>query len=432
MQKVTIIGAGLAGAECAYQLAKRGVEVDLIEMKPSKFTPAHHNPNFAELVCSNSLKNDTLDFATGVLKAEMRALGSFVLQCADEARIPAGNALTVDRDKFAEIVTKRLRAMSNINIIEREAIDFDIDAPTVICAGPLCTDSLSKYIQSLTGESLYFYDAVAPIVSADSIDYNHAFFQDRFGQGEGDYLNCPLNKEEYIAFWEELCKAERVELHTFENEVNFEGCLPVEVMAKRGVDVLRCGPMKPDGIKYNGQTPYAVVQLRRENCAGEMYNLVGFQTNLTFPEQKRIWSMIPALKNAEWLRLGVMHRNTFINAPKYLNHHFQLKTHPNIMFAGQISGVEGYTESVASGLLCGLNMLKYISNQPLIEFGIETCLGALGNYLEAGNPNSFQPMHINWGLLKPIDVPKKDKKQALAKRALSKIAIIKEDLANGI
>lgn len=431
MQKVIVIGAGLAGAECAYQLAIRGVEVDLIEMKPVKFTPAHHNPNFAELICSNSLKNDTLEFATGVLKAELRELGSMLISCADNSRIESGNTLTVDREKFSSLVTEKLRGEPNIHIIEKEASDFDITKPTIICAGPLCSDKLSAFIQNLTGEGLYFYDAVAPIVAADSIDYNYAFFQDRWNDA-GDYLNCPLTKEEYLLFWQELCKAERVTLHSFENEKNFEGCLPIEIMARRGVDVLRCGPLKPDGITVNGKTPYAVVQLRKENAAGEMFNLVGFQTNLTFPEQKRVFGLIPALKNAEWLRLGVMHRNTYINAPKYLNHNFQLLSHPNIMFAGQISGVEGYTESIASGLLCALNMIKYLNNRPCVEFGIETCLGALGNYLEAGNPNNFQPMHINWGLLKPIDAPKNKKKQAMAQRALEKIALIKEDFLNGI
>ena len=426
MQKVKVIGAGLAGAECAMQLSRRGVLVDLFDIKPSKFTPAHHNPNFAELVCSNSLKNDTLDFASGLLKAEMRSLNSFVLDCADKTSILSGNTLAVDREKFAACVTELLEKEKNINIIEREIETFDLNEPTVIAAGPLCTKPLCNFIESITGESLFFYDALAHIVSAVSIDFKHAFFQDRTGQGDNDYINCPLSRDEYLAFWQELVKAERVALHDFEK--NFEGCLPIEVMARRGVDVLRFGPLKPVGLEINGKTPYAVVQLRRENMAGKSYNMVGFQTNLTFPEQRRVFGMIPALRNAEWLRLGVMHRNTYINAPKYLNRFFQLKSNKNIMFAGQISGVEGYTESIASGLLCGINMVKYLNNAPLVDFGIETCLGALGNFLEAGNPANFQPMHINYGLLKPIDVPKQERKAAFAKRSLDRIATLKEDI----
>jgi len=424
--KVTVIGAGLAGCECAWQLSVRGVQVDLYEMKPKTFSPAHHNSDFAELVCSNSLKNDTLDFATGLLKTELRELGSLILSCADATKVPDGSALTVDRAEFSKLVTQRIRLNPLINIITEEVKEFDLSAPVVVCSGPLCSDSLASFIEKITGERLYFYDAVAPIVSGESIDKSKTFFQDRWGK-EQNYLNCPLTKDEYLLFVNELAKAERVSLHDFENEVNFEGCLPVEVMAKRGVDVLRFGPMKPDGL--NGENkPYAVVQLRRENVAGDMYNLVGFQTNLTFSEQRRVFGLIPALANAEWLRFGVMHRNTYINAPKYLNRFFQLKTHPNIMFGGQISGVEGYIESVASGLLCGINMVKYILGLPMVDFTIETCLGALANYLEAGSETNFQPMHINWGLLKPIDAPKQKKKQLLAERALDKVKKLKAEI----
>lgn len=432
MQKVLVIGAGLAGAESAWQLAKRGVQVNLVEMKPTKFTPAHKDKHFGELVCSNSFKSDTLDFATGLLKRELREMGSFIMECADLAKIPSANTLTVDREKFASIITERIKSNPNINIINTEATEFDLNQPVIVAGGPLCTEGLSKFLEQLIGEKLYFYDAVAPIVSADSIDYNHAFLQNRFGTaGDGEYLNCPLNRQEYLTFWHELANAERVQLHDFEKEINFEGCLPVEVMAKRGEDVLRCGPLKPMGISQDDKKPYAVVQLRKENMEGQAYNLVGFQTNLTFPEQKRVFALIPALKNAEWLRMGVMHRNTYINAPKFLNRYFQLKERPNIMFAGQIAGVEGYTESVASGLLCGINMVKYLSNLPLINFSIDTCLGALGNFLEAGNPNNFQPMHINWGLLRPVDVPKQEKKSAYVARSLAKISQIKEN-ENGI
>lgn len=418
MKKVNVIGAGLAGCEAALYLARNGVPVDLFEMKPVQFSPAHHNPNFAELVCSNSFKSDTLDFATGVLKAELRELGSAVLDCADQAALPSTSALTVDRQKFSELVTARVKAEPLINILYGDKCEFDLTEPTIVAAGPLCSDKLSEFLANLIGEKLYFYDAVSPIVSSESVDFNFAYEAD-----EG-YINCPMNKAEYLEFCQALREAERVELHDFEREINFESCLPIEVMAKRGDDVMRCGPLKPSRT----DDAYAVVQLRKENAEGTMLNLVGFQTNLTFAEQRRVFTKIPALKNAEWLRYGVMHRNTYINAPKYLNQFFQLKSNPNIFFAGQISGVEGYIESVASGLLCAINMIKYIGNLPLVDFGTETCLGALQNYLLCGNVNNFQPMHINWGLLKPIDAPKKDKKRCLAERALGKIAKIKESL----
>ncbi len=418
MKKVTIIGAGLAGCESALKLANSGVRVDLYEMKPCRFSPAHHNPNFAELVCSNSLKSDTLDFATGVLKAEMRILGSELLECADATKLPSDKALTVDREKFSAEVTRRITQNQFINVIHEEVESFDLNSPIIVATGPLCSDKLTQFLANLVGEKLYFYDAVAPIVSGESIDFRHAYIT------EEGYINCPMTKLEYDAFCSELSIAERVELHDFEKEINFESCLPIEIMARRGNEVMRCGPLKPTQFDNS----YAVVQLRKENVEGTMYNLVGFQTNLTFPEQRRVFSMIPALGKAEWLRYGVMHRNTYINAPKYLNKFSQLRQNPNIFFAGQISGVEGYIESIASGLLCGLNMLKYINNQPLIDFGTETCLGALQNYLLCGSVSNFQPMHINWGLLKPISAPKSDKKRRLAERALSKITNLKEEI----
>ncbi len=419
MKKVTIIGAGLAGCEAALTLARHGVEVDLYEMKPEKFSPAHHNPNFAELVCSNSLKSDTLDFATGVLKAEMRLLKSPLLEIADKVALPSSKALTVDREKFSALVTQAVKAEPNITIHYGEVTQFDLTKPTIIAAGPLCSDKLSAFLGDLIGQNLYFYDAVAPIVSSESLDMSACYEAD-----EG-YINCPMTKEEYETFWQALSSAPRVELHDFEKEINFESCLPIEIMANRGVDVMRCGPLKP--TQFDNKA-YAVVQLRKENIEGTMLNLVGFQTNLTFEAQRQVFSLIPALKNAEWYRFGVMHRNTYLNAPKYLNKFFQLKTNLNIFFAGQISGVEGYIESVASGLLCAINMIKYIGNLPLVDFGTETCLGALQNYLLAASINNFQPMHINWGLLKPIDAPKKDKKMRLAERALAKIANKKESL----
>lgn len=409
----------MAGCEAALKLAKSGIAVDLYEMKPLKFTPAHHNANFAELVCSNSLKSDTLDFATGLLKAELRALDCSLLKIADSTALPSTKALTVDRQKFSEGVTEAIKSEPLINIIAGEVTELDLDKPTIIAAGPLCSDALSEFLTSLIGEKLYFYDAVSPIVASDSVDYDYAC------PGDEGYINCPMTKAEYEDFCIALQQAERVELHEFEREINFESCLPIEIMAKRGLNVMRCGPMKP--TQYDPDA-YAVVQLRKENAEGTMLNLVGFQTNLTFEAQRRVFTKIPALREAEWLRYGVMHRNTYLNAPKYLNKFFQLRDHPNLFFAGQISGVEGYIESIASGLLCAINMLQYISNLPLVDFGTETCLGALQNYLLSGNINNFQPMHINWGLLKPIDAPKNDKKRLLVERSMGKIAKIKESL----
>ncbi len=416
MKKVTVIGGGLAGCEASLTLAKAGIEVDLYEMKPVKFSPAHHNPNFAELVCSNSLKSDTLEFATGLLKAEMRKLDSELLKCADEVKLPSTTALTVDRERFSALITEKINSNPLINVIHDEVVDFDTNSPIIVATGPLCSDGLTDFLSTLIGEKLYFYDAVAPIVSGESIDYSCTCSAD-----EG-YVNCPMTKEEYEIFWNALRLAERVELHDFEKEINFESCLPIEIMAKRGFDVMRCGPLKPS----REDSAFAVVQLRKENVEGTMFNLVGFQTNLTYEAQRKTFSLIPALKHAEWLRYGVMHRNTYLNAPKYLNKFFQLKSKPNIFFAGQISGVEGYIESIASGLLCGINMIKYISNLDLVDFGTETCLGALQNYLMCGSISNFQPMHINWGLLKPIDAPKKDKKKCLVERSLTKIDSLKE------
>ncbi len=419
MNKVIVIGAGLAGCECALQLANHKIFVDLYEMKPEKYSPAHHSPNYAELVCSNSFKSDTLDFATGVLKAEMRLLDSEILKCADLTRIPTGKTLTVDRERFSELVTQRVNNNPFITVINQEVTQFDTSLPVVIATGPLCSDALTNFLSNLIGEKLYFYDAVAPIVSGESIDMSRAVIK------EDGYIDCSMSRSEYETFCNELKDAKRVDLHNFEKEVNFEACLPIEIMAKRGLEVMRCGPLKPS---REDKTSYASVQLRKENVEGSMYNLVGFQTNLLFEEQKRVFSMIPALKNAEWLRYGVMHRNTYINATKYLNRYFQPKSKPNLFFAGQISGVEGYIESVASGLLCAINVLQYICSLPMIDFGTETCLGALQNYLECGNPNHFEPMHINWGLLKPINATKAEKKTALAKRALDTIQLKKETL----
>lgn len=411
---VNIIGAGLAGCEACYQLLKRGVTVNLFEMKPNKFTPAHKNANFCELVCSNSLKSNDIATAGGLLKQEMRELDGFVIKIADECKVPAGSALAVDREKFSQSVTQKLKKFKNLNIVYGEIKHFDLSLPTIVATGPLTSEPLTKFLMELFNhEYLYFFDAIAPIVSYDSIDFNNAFVADRYNKGTGDYINCPLNKNEYIEFYNQLIKAEIVKLKDFENSKVFEGCMPVEVLAKRGEDALRFGPLKPVGLTdpKTGKYPYAVVQLRRETVNNDMFNMVGFQTNLTFSEQKRVFSLIPALKNAEFLRYGVMHRNTFINAPQIINEFYQLKTHPNIFIAGQLSGVEGYIESIASGLVCGINMFNFINNLPLVNFGNKTMIGALINFISSASSKHFQPMSSNMGLLNAEAVKIKDKKQ---------------------
>lgn len=425
---VKVIGAGLAGCEASLMLANLGVQVELYDIKPNNFTPAHHNPNFAELVCSNSLKSDTLEFATGVLKAELRLMGSKVLECADKCKIPSGKTLSVDRDAFAQEVTALVRGNPNIHFISHEIVALD-NVPTIISTGPLTTSALSEYLKDKLGDNLYFYDAVAPIVSADSIDMSKVFVANKFdANDEGDYINCPMDRQQYFDFVHLLNTAERVPLKSFEDEKVFEGCMPVEVMSMRDVNALRCGPLKASGlVDKTGHTPYACVQLRKENAVGDSYNMVGFQTNLTFPEQKRVFRTIPGLENAEFLRYGVMHRNSYINAPKLLNHHFQLKSDTNIFFAGQISGIEGYVESIASGLIVALNMYCYLNDMPMIEFTTNTALGALSNYLESANPNNFQPMHISYGLFSPITCSKAQKKQLIAQRAIEYITKIKKE-----
>ncbi len=427
MKTVTVLGAGLAGCEASLQLANHGIKVELYEQKPKKFSPAHKNKNFCELVCSNTFKSTSLEFATGLLKAELQILDSPVLSCAYKCRVPAGDALAVDREKFAQLVTDMVKNHKNIKIIEQEVTKIPLDKPVIIATGPLTSDDLAKELQNLVGESFYFYDALAPIVYADSVDMSKTFVADRWSNSDGDHINCVLTKEEYLKFWQELVNAKRVQLKSFENEKVFEGCLPVEVMAKRGEDVLRFGPMKGVGFKLEGKNPYAVLQLRKENIEGNLYNMVGFQTNLTYPEQKRVFSLIPALKNVEFARYGAMHRNSYINAPKLLTNKFNLKTNPNIFFAGQISGVEGYLESIASGCLCAIYMIQYLNGSENI-LSSRTALGALGNYLVCASEINFQPMHITWGLLSPINAPKDKKKQMLAERALNEIKNIKEQL----
>ena len=424
--KVTIIGGGLAGSECAYQLLKRGVEVTLIEMKPHKYSQAHKNPNFAELVCSNSLKSNDPTTAGGLLKEELRLLDSLVIKCADKCSVPAGSALAVDRDKFSELVTEEIKKFSNLKIENREVVDINTDDNLVIATGPLTSDSLMVSLGKLLGEEyLYFFDAIAPIVSHDSIDFNSAFIQDRYQKGTGDYINCPMNKEEYELFYNELINGEIVKLKDFENSKVFEGCMPVEVLAKRGVDSLRFGPLKPVGLidPHTDKRPYAVVQLRKETNNNDLYNLVGFQTNLTYPEQKRIFSLIPALKNAEFYRYGTMHKNSFVNAPKVLNN-YHLKQHPNIFIAGQLSGVEGYIESIASGLNVGLNMWQQLNGLKDIVFDKNSMIGALNNYLSTASPDNFQPMSSNMGLINYGEIKIKDKKaknEFLSSRALTSV-----------
>lgn len=416
MQYVNVIGGGLAGSEAAYQIAKRGIKVKLYEMKPVKFSPAHSSENLAEIVCSNSLKSNLITNACGLLKEELRKLDSLLIKCADETAVPAGQALAVDRDEFSKLVTKKIEENQNIEIIKGEVTTIP-DGITIIATGPLTSDALSSEIAKLTGEEkLFFYDAAAPIVTKESIDMNNAFTADRYGKGDSDYINCPMTKDEYELFYNELINAEVTNKHEFEKGNLFEGCMPIEEMARRGSQTLTYGPLKPVGFdkKY-----YAVVQLRQDNKEGTLYNLVGFQTNLKFGEQKRVFSLIPALKNAEFVRYGVMHRNTYINAPKLLDNTFNLKG-TKIFFAGQISGVEGYVESIASGMVASINAVQMLENKEKILFSEETMIGALAKYISTENKN-FQPMNANFGILN-CDKKIKDKVQKytyLAERSLS-------------
>ncbi|MBP3630431.1 MAG: methylenetetrahydrofolate--tRNA-(uracil(54)-C(5))-methyltransferase (FADH(2)-oxidizing) TrmFO [Clostridia bacterium] len=436
--KVNIIGGGLAGSECAYFLAENGIEVNLYEMKPNSHSPAHKKDTLAEIVCSNSLKNEDITTSSGLLKAEMERFGSLILKIAKECRVPAGGALAVNRDQFSERVDSVIRNHKHINVIAKEIKDIKElpqDEICVIATGPLTSSSLLSSIKSMLGDdSLYFFDASAPIVLASSLDFTKCFKQDRYSDiGEGDYLNAVITKEEYLNFYNELINAETVELKDFETSDVFEGCMPVEVMAKRGEDALRYGPLKPVGLNINplGIKPYAVVQLRKENIEEESYNLVGFQTNLKFGEQKRVLSLIPALKDAEYLKYGVMHKNSFINSPKHLDDNFCLKSNPNIYFAGQLSGVEGYVESTASGLVVAISILMRYNNKRLL-LNNKTMLGALTAYISnPANANNFQPMNSNYGIMAGIDGKYKDKKvkrMAIYERAMAEIDKIMEEL----
>ena len=427
--QATVIGAGLAGCEAAWQLAQAGVEVTLVEMKPIRFSPAHHSAGFAELVCSNSLKAERLASAAGLLKAEMQALGSLCVACAYESRVPAGGALAVDREQFSRLVTEQICAHARITVEHREATAVPKQGVTVIAAGPLASDALAGEIAALCGEALSFFDAAAPIVSADSVDMDCAFTQSRYGRGgEDDYINCPMDKEEYEAFYDALLHAESAPLHTFDKKKGvYEGCMPIEVMASRGADTMRFGPLKPVGLRdpRTGHRPWAVLQLRKENAGGTMYNLVGFQTNLKFGEQKRVFSMIPALKNAEFLRYGVMHRNTFLDSPRLLNADYSMRKRPDLFFAGQITGVEGYMESAGSGVLAGLNAARRLRGQDPLVLPRETMLGALAGYISDPSVKNFQPMGANFGVLPPLERQVREKREryeSLSTRALAALS----------
>ena len=424
---VNVIGGGLAGCEAAYQLSKRGITVCLYEMKPKVFSPAHHMESLAEIVCSNSLKSEEKSTASGTLKDELEVLDCLLLKIARECKVPAGSALAVDRELFTTKVTEEIKKLENVTIINEEFVSIDTSVPTIIATGPLTSDNFAKSIFELLGdESLYFFDASAPIIDSQSIDYNKTFSSGRYGKGESDYVNCPMNKDEYYSFINELVTAERVQLKDFENVEVFEGCMPIEVMASRGEDTLRFGPLRPVGLRDNdGNRPFAVVQLRRENISSDLYNIVGFQTNLTFGEQKRVFSMIPALKNAEFVKYGVMHRNTYINSPKHLNPDFSMKNNPLIFFAGQISGVEGYVESIASGLICGINMARKLEGKQYCVPNNKTIIGALCLHISTPVPD-FQPMNANFGILEPLDKIVKDKHQRKLEYNARSVENIKE------
>ena len=432
--EVTVIGAGLAGSECAWQLAQRGIRVTLREMKPEKKTPAHLTDHFAELCCSNSLRSDQLENAVGLLKEEMRRLGSLILECADATRVEAGGALAVDRHGFAAMVTEKIRSHPLITVVPGEVTEIP-EGEVVIASGPLTSDSLAETLQGLLGEDsdLHFFDAAAPLVSAESVDMEKAWFGSRYDKGGDDYVNCPMNREEYDAFWEALTTAQEAEVHGFEDGMVFEGCMPVEVMARRGHDTLLYGPLKARGLDdpRTGRWPYAVVQLRRDNADGTVYNLVGFQTHLRFPEQKRVFSMIPALHDAEFLRYGVMHRNTFLNSPRLLDRYYRLKAEPRISFAGQMTGVEGYVESAASGFLVGVETARRLRGMEPVDFPQETAIGALGLYVSNQSIVAFQPMNINFGIIPPLDhrvKGKRNKNAELSQRSLAVIDQMKEEV----
>ena len=435
MTTVKVIGAGLAGSEAAWQLAQRGVQVELIEMKPQKKSPAHHSDDFAELVCSNSFRGDRLENAVGLLKEELRRCGSLIMECATSTRVEAGGCLAVDRQGFAQAVTKKLREHPNITVVSQEVTEVP-EGPVIIATGPLTSDAMSDAIGAYFGQTeyLHFFDAAAPLVTAESIDMEQAWWQSRYDRGTPDYINCAMNKEQYEDFVRELIAAEEAEVHGFEDNNVFEGCMPVEVMARRGVDTLRYGPLKPVGLTdpKTGKEPYAVVQLRQDNAAKSVFNLVGFQTHLKFGEQKRVFSMIPALRNAEFVRYGVMHRNTFLQSPRLLDRYYADRRNPLVAFAGQMTGVEGYVESAASGFLAAVAMAAKVQGRPLPEFPKTTAIGALGLYISDESIENFQPMNVNFSIISPLEQrirKKAEKNLAIANRSL---AVIEEMVAQGL
>ncbi|MCM3365733.1 FADH(2)-oxidizing methylenetetrahydrofolate--tRNA-(uracil(54)-C(5))-methyltransferase TrmFO [Bacillus safensis] len=432
-QFVNVIGAGLAGSEAAWQIAKRGIKVNLYEMRPVKQTPAHHTDKFAELVCSNSLRANALTNAVGVLKEEMRHLDSAIIAAADESSVPAGGALAVDRHEFAANVTDRVKNHPNVTVFQEEVQSIP-EGPTIIATGPLTSEALSKELKSLTGEEyLYFYDAAAPILEKDSIDMDKVYLKSRYDKGEAAYLNCPMTEEEFDRFYEALISAETVPLKEFEKEIFFEGCMPIEVMAKRGKKTMLFGPMKPVGLEdpKTGKRPYAVVQLRQDDAAGTLYNIVGFQTHLKWGDQKEVFRLIPGLEEAEIVRYGVMHRNTFINSPSLLRPTYQFKNRDDLFFAGQMTGVEGYVESAASGLVAGINAALFVKGEELVTLPEETAIGSMAHYITSTNKKSFQPMNANFGLLKDLGVRIKNKQERYAeyaKRAIETIQTISKSL----
>lgn len=426
MEAVTVIGAGLAGCEAAWQLAQRGIPVVLHEMKPQKMTPAHHSALFGELVCSNSLRSDQLENAVGLLKEELRRCHSLIMTCADEHRVAAGGALAVDRHAFAQAITDKIKQHPNITVVEGEVTTIPPEGQVIIASGPLTSDALAEEIRQkwIQDGYLHFFDAAAPLVTFESVDMDSAWFASRYDRGTPDYINCPLTEEEYQQFWEALTTAEEAQVHGFEDAGVFEGCMPVEVMARRGRDTLCYGPLKPVGLKdpKTGKEPFAVVQLRKDNAQGSIYNIVGFQTHLRWPEQKRVFSMIPALRNAEYVRYGVMHRNTFLDSPRLLDRYYRVRTEPRIRFAGQITGVEGYVESTASGCLAGMELARELQGKPPIDFPRETAIGALALYVSDQSVVHFQPMNINFGLIPPLGYRvkgKRNKNAELSRRALT-------------
>ena len=435
MEKVIVIGAGLAGSEACWQLAQRGIPVELHEMRPGKSTPAHKSAGFAELICSNSLRANNVENAVGLLKEEMRRCDSLILAMADAHAVPAGGALAVDRYAFSDAVTEKIRSHPNITVIEGEVTEIPAEGNVLIASGPLTSDALADHIAARFPEQdyLHFFDAVAPLVTFESVDMDKAWFGSRYNKGTADYINCPMTMEEYDAFWQELCAAKEAQLHGFEDQNVFEGCMPVEVMGRRGHDTLCYGPLKPVGLPdpRTGVEPYAVVQLRKDNAQGSVYNLVGFQTHLRFPEQKRVFSMIPALHDAEFLRYGVMHRNTFLDSPRLLDRYYRLRSEPRISFAGQMTGVEGYVESAASGFLVGVETARRLLGRPPVNFPQETAVGALGLYVSNQAVTHFQPMNINFGIMPPLGYRvkgKRNKNAELSERSLAIIEKLKEEV----